>query len=266
MSKRPSDDGATPSRGLLRRRDFLTLGSMGVAGLWLGGLGRAAAAPLSPEAAASAVAPARPMSLGYLAGSDDLPNVIYLPRSILRPSTTARAQGGIGAIVPADGLPGGDTSLVGPPFQMKVHGLYPPNALSASRQPAMPLAIDLDVIFPPPDPVFPKPARFLAWSFRRHPGWDASPPVKFVFPLDWQVMPALEMRVTPAAGGPATVLATRFTLDEETGRPRLRRGVYLLGVNPQAWKQEMSLADLARIAPLKLLSVLVSFESYPVGT
>jgi hypothetical protein len=270
MPNRSRVADAVPQRErlLLRRRDFLTLGSMGLAGLWLGGLGRAEAALLGEES--RAVLPARPMSLGYLLGSEELPNVMRLPRSVLRPSKQPRsgspAQGILNEVVRADSLPRGDTSLVGPKFQMKIHGLYPPGALSASRRPAMPLAVDLDVLFPPPDPIFPRPARFLAWSFRRRPGWDPSPPTKFVFPLDWQVMPELEMKVTPADGKPATLLSTRFTLDYEPGRPRLRRGIYLLGLEPNAFEWDISLAELARVAPLKMLSVMISFETYPVGT
>ena len=263
----PVDVVAVPERLLLRRRDFLTLGSMGLAGLWLG-LGRAEAAMLG--GAARAELPAQPMSLGYFAGSEKLVNTIDLPRAVLSPSrrpvASTAVQGVLQSIVPADELSGGDTSLVGHTFQMKVHGLYPPRALAESRRAAMPLAIDLDVLFPPPDPIFPRKARFLAWSFRRRPGWDPSPPTKFVYPLDWQVMPEIELRVTPADGGPATVLATRFTLDDEVGRPRLRRGLYLLGLEPNEWQGEMALADLARTAPAKLLSVLISFEIYPAGT
>jgi hypothetical protein len=255
-----------PERLLLRRRDFLTLGSMGLAGLWLGGLGRAEASAVTPPLAL----PARPMSLGYLAGSGELPNVIYLPRSILRPSTRRRlgspAPGTVNEVVRADSLPGGDTSLVGHPLGMKIHGLYPPAAIAAKRWPALPLAVDLDVLFPPPDPVFPHPARVFAGSFRRRPGWDPSPPTKFLFPLDWQTMPELELKVTPADGRPATVLSTRFTLDYEPGRPRLRRGVYLLGLAQNAFEWDISLAELARVAPLEQLSVMISFETFPVGT
>jgi hypothetical protein len=164
---RVADDVPRREPALLRRRDFLTLGSVGLAGLWLGGLGRVEAASISPEAAAAAMR--RPMSLGYMAGSNLLPNVIYLPRSILRPSLKPRSSspGGGMVVVPADGLLGGDTSLVGHPLGIKIHGLYPPAALTAKRQPGLPLAVDLDVLFPPPDPVFPHPARFFAWSFRR---------------------------------------------------------------------------------------------------
>lgn len=266
-NRSPIVDSPSPrERLLLRRRDFLALGSVGVAGLWLGGLGRAdAGVPPAPV-----VLPARPMSLGYIEGSDQLPNVIYLPRSVLLPSTAPRAGGPadgiLNEITAADGLPDGDTALVGKPFRMKVHGLYPPGALTASRLPLMPLAIDLDVLFPPPDPVFPKPARFAAWSFRRTLGWNPSPPTKFVYPLDWQTMPQLEMRVTSADGGKVAVLTTQFTLDQEKGRPRLRRGLYLLGLSPGVFETDLALADLARVAPIKLLSVLISFETYPAGT
>jgi hypothetical protein len=265
---RAADAVFPPERHLLRRRDFLTLGSMGLAGLWLGGLGRAEGAALAE--AARAVLPAQPMSLGYFAGSEELPNTIDLPRTVLSPSSRpvagTPAQGVLSSIVPADGLSGGDTGLVGQTFQMKVHGLYPPKELAESRRAAMPLAVDLDILFPPPDPIFPKKARFLAWSFRRKPGWDPSPPTKFVFPLDWQALPEIEMKVTPADGETTTVLTTRFTLDAEPGRPRLRRGVYLLGLAPDSFEWDISLAELARVAPLERLAVMISFETYPVGT
>jgi hypothetical protein len=69
------------------------------------------------------------------------------------------------------------------------------------------------------------------------------------------------MRVKPADGGPPLALSTRFTLDYDAGRPRLQRGVYLLGLAPNAFDGDVSLADLARLAPQKQLSVMISFES-----
>ena len=65
---------------------------------------------------------------------------------------------------------------------------------------------------------------------------------------------------------PPTLLATRFTVDYEPGRPRLRRGVYLRGVALNAFREDISLAELARVAPETMLSVMISFETYPAGT
>ncbi|HXO20504.1 MAG TPA: hypothetical protein VOA87_11345 [Thermoanaerobaculia bacterium] len=260
----PKQDGAGALA--LDRRGFLVYGSLGIAGLWLGGFGAAApaaAATLAEES--TAVAAARPMSLGYVLGSEEIPNLRYLPRRIRSPRPSdAAAKGPVFNVVPADSLPSGDTSLVGRALRLKIHGLYPPDALAEARRSKLPLAVDLDVVFPAPDPVFPKPARFFAWSFRRRPGWEPSPPLSFVFPLDWQVMPQIDTTVTPAKGGQKLALSTRFTLDQDTGRPRLRRGVYLLGLAPDTWKADLSLPDLARTAPTGLVSILLSVESEPL--
>jgi hypothetical protein len=162
--------------------------------------------------------------------------------------------------VAAERLPLGDTSLVGRPLRLRIHGLYPPAALSPKRRQELPLSIDLDVIFPPPDPAFPRPLPFHAWSFRRAFGWNASPPVSFTFPLDWYVYPELQMTVVPAAGGAPITMTTRFTLDDDSGLPRLRRGLYLLGLRPGAWLAEGDLQKLGGRTPAELFSILISIE------
>jgi len=144
-------------------------------------------------------------------------------------------------------------------LRIRVDGLYPPQALDPKVWKKLPLAMDLEVLFPSPDPAFPQPLRFFAWSFRRQPGWDPSPPVRFRFPLDWQALPQFVLRVRPATGAPF-VMRTKFTVDNEPGRPRLRRGVYLFGAAPGVWDREMRLADLARWAPAELASVLISVD------
>src|SRR5262249_46254731 len=123
-----------------------------------------------------------------------------------------------------------------------------------------PLAVDLDAIFPSPNPALvPQPLRYEAWSFRRQP-WDLSAPVSFRFPVDWQVLPEIVLKVRNAAGT-TPELRTQFTLDDEPGKPRLLRGLYLLGLTPGAWRSGTSLNDLASGAPAELFSILVSFDS-----
>lgn len=164
-------------------------------------------------------------------------------------------------MVPAAELFQGDTELVGRPLQLRIDGLYPPAALVRKRRAELPVAIDLDVLFPPPEPaISQEPVRFHAWSFRRRPGWNPSPPIRFTFPLGWQELPEIEMRVVPAGGLPPVVLRTRFTFDDEPGIPRLQRGLYLLGTVPDVWRFPVSLQALARTAPLELVSVLMSIE------
>lgn len=247
-----ANEEGPPGRALLRRRDFLALSS---AGLLLPLVGDLAWAQSSETAT-------RPLSTGYIDGSEIFRDLHRLPKKVRRPLSVAaegeRAEASP-VIVPAAGLFQGDTSLPGRPLRIRIDGLYPPQALEPRLWKKLPLAVDLDVLFPSPDPAFPQPLRFFAWSFRRRPGWNPSPPIEFRFPLDWQALPQFVLKVRTAAGE-SLVLRTKFTLDAEPGRPRLRRGIYLLGAGPGVWDREMRLADLAKWAPAELASVLISMD------
>lgn len=242
-------------RPVLRRRDFLALGSAGL--LWpvVGDLAWAQA----PPGADGAV---RPLSAGYLEGSEVFRDLHRLPKKIRRPLSATSENGsaeGSPVVVPAASLFQGDTSLPGRPLRIRIDGLYPPQVIEPKLWKKLPLAMDLEVLFPSPDPAFPQPLRFFAWSFRRRPGWNPSPPVEFRFPLDWETLPQLVLRVLTASGD-HLALRTKLTLDNEPGRPRLRRGVYLLGAAPGIWDREVRLADVAKWAPAELASVMVSME------
>jgi hypothetical protein len=143
-----------------------------------------------------------------------------------------------------------------------VHGLYPPVALDRKRRREVPSAIDLEAIFPSSDPAFPAPLTFYVWSLRQKPGWNPSPPISYRFPLDWQVLPEFVLRVR-SSNGVSKVLRTKFTVDNEPGRPKLRRGLYVFGFDPRSWQSEVPVSDLARSAPAEMFSVLVSMESEP---
>lgn len=238
----------------VRRRDFLVLGSAGLAALCFGGTVQA-------QSLVTAEAAPRPMPVGFVAGSEAAPSLRKLPARIRRPRMPAEAgSNGLDyVVVPASSLPLGDTNLIGNPLRLTVHGLYPPGGISPKQWAELPLAIDLDVLFPSPDPMFPEPIRFFAWSFRRQPGWNPSPPVSFVFPLDWQALPELSMRVVSAKGEVRT-FRTRFTFDDETGQPRLMRGAYVLGTSPNAWRSNVALRALGPDTPSSFVSVLLSME------
>ncbi|HEX5758773.1 MAG TPA: hypothetical protein VF121_06225 [Thermoanaerobaculia bacterium] len=241
----------------IRRRDLVAFGSLALASPWV------AAVAHAQEALFGAAVPRA--TLGYIEETAFLGSLRKLPRAVRNPAA-ARLAEGAGTVVPAHHLPLGDTDLVGRPLRLTVHGLYPGAALRGDARRALPLAVDLDVLFPAPEPaISDAPIRFHAWSFRRRPGWNPSPPVSFVFPLDWYVYPVLEVRVVPRGGGAAVVMRTRFTLDDENGLPRLRRGVYLLGLAPEAWRTGMDLAELARTGPASRLSLLVSIDAEPLG-
>lgn len=240
----------------LGRREFLALGSAGLLSLCFGGAAEAQA--IAAESASQL------MSVGYLEGSGEAPRLRKLPLRIRQPRAAAQAGDATEyRVVPAASLPMGDTQLIGQPLRMTIHGLYPPGGLLPKKWNQLPFAIDLDVLFPSPDPAFPEPLRYFAWSFRRYPAWSPSPPVSFVFPLDWNALPELSMRFIPAEGGPAKTFRTRFTFDQESGRPRLMRGTYALGTSPNAWRSSVALQDLGPGTPASLVSVLVSMESEP---
>lgn len=242
----------------LRRRDFLALGSAGLLAPLFGDL--AWAAPLS---SASTAPQPLPMSLGYIDGSEGFKNFRRLPRKVRRPAALSEEETAASlVVVPAAGLFQSDTSMPGFPLRVHVHGLYPPVALEARRRKDVPQAIDLEAIFPSNDPASPAPLRFFVWSLRQTPGWDPSPPTSFRFPLDWQVMPQFVLRVREA-DGTTRVLRTKFTVDDESGLPRLRRGTYVLGLKAGVWDREVKLTDLASRVPAGMFSVLVSFESEP---
>jgi hypothetical protein len=248
-----SDNREVGRQAFLRRRDFLAFGSVGIASLCLGDFAWAQGAPAGG---------ALPLPVAYLDGSEMIRNLKHLPRSVRHPATEQgeKIAGEALRFTPADRVPLGDTNLVGRPLRLRIHGLYPPAALSPKRRRELPHAIDLDVLFPAPDPAFPEPARYQAWSFRRQHGWNASPPVSFPFPLDWYVYPEIEMKVTPADGGAPVTMRTRFTLDDESGLPRLRRGLYMLGLKPGTWRGEAELSKLGGVTPADLFSVLLSLE------
>jgi len=245
---------------LLRRRDFLALGSAGLLMPLFGNL--AWAESLTADATGVATLP---MSVGYIEGSEELPDLKRLPRMIRRPVPVAQEQANAASpvIVPAASLFQADTSLPGQPLRIRVHGLYPRvAAVERKRQRDVPPAVDLEAIFPSTDPAFPAPLLFYVWSLRQRPGWNPSPPTSFRFPLEWHALPEFVLRVR-GADGVSRVMRTKFTLDNEPGRPKLRRGVYVFGFDPRAWQREVPLSDLAGRAPAEMFSVLVSMESEP---
>src|SRR6185312_3311077 len=248
-----------PPSPLLRRRDFLALGSAGRLMPLFGNLAWAEA-----PASVSADGTVQTMSFGCLDGSEGIHDLKRLPRIVRRPAVSdGQSAEASPVIIPAPSLFQADTELPGQPLRIRVHGLYPPVAsVERKRQKDVPAAIDLEAIFPSADPAFPAPLPFYVWSLRQRPGWDPSPPVSFHFPLEWHVLPEFVLRVRGADGVPR-VMRTKFTLDNEPGRPKLRRGVYVFGCDPRAWQREVPLSDLAGRAPAEMFSVLVSTESEP---
>lgn len=257
MNSTDQSEPDQPSR--LRRRDFLVLGSVGLMMPVVGDL--AWAQPLAEMAGAEV----RPMPVGYIAESETFRSLRRLPRKVRRPLAGSGDKVGDASpvIIPAASLYQGDTNLPGRPLRIHIHGLYPETTLKLERPERIPQAVDLEVLFPSPDPYSPRPLRFYAWSFRKRPVWSPSPPVSFRFPLEWDVQPEMVLRIRTAEGLPL-VLRTKLTVDAEAGRPRLRRGAYLLGFNPGIWDHgEVKVTDLARRTPAEMVSILVSMDPEP---
>jgi len=279
-----SGDDRPPRLRPLRRRDFLALGSVAaltpVVGPWLAArpagaatLTDALSGPADAAAPAQArhggsrpPAPALPMSIAYLEGSELLENLRKLQPDLT--VLTVRRRGGTFTtgrhVLPSHSLPSGDPALVGGAVRMTVHDLYPRRLPDGPAAQQWPVAIDLDVLVPLLDPPPGSTALFHAWSYRRLPAEDRSARVSFVLWPDWYSDLGLNMRVVPpGAGSEPRLLQARFTLGSDKGRPRLLKGIYLLGLEPGTWEDDADLPDDAEQLPVERLSVLVTVE--PVG-
>lgn len=247
------------------RRDFLTLASAGAAGVWLQGL---------PAAFAQASRVDEPMSVGFLEGSEELESFQPLPWFLndkaLDEEAGFREEPGSMVVVPADRLALGDQALAGGYVEMCVHGLYPdfpPRRFKSFRN------AYLTVFFPPPEPTFERPAAFTAWGSLRLPARSTAAPVRFLLPLGIDGGFDLLLEVTydlQLEAGSKSVTAvvfsagTRFTVDWESGRPKLQRGLYLLGLAPEVWSSPIRLPDPGEKQRHELCSLAVSFEPVEV--
>lgn len=241
----------------LRRREFLLFGAAGAFGLWAEPL-ISASEPVPAVAPTVLDLPPAPLSVGFVEGSEFMPDVKGHAWSALRsglhpaemePRSRVR-------VVPAREVPIGDQMLASTTIEVKIHGLYPRTPIGRFD------AADLDVYFPSPDPASPDPIPFHAWSFRRRPAPSASPPVRFVLPLE--IDGGLELALTVTAlrpRGPAErrTYFTRFTVDWQEDRPKLQRGMYLLGLSP-AWEAERTLPGPGERFQMDLLSIAIGIE------
>lgn len=270
----------------LRRRDFLAWGSLAAlapltpwmnraaAAVSLGEDGGAADEPATAAngaRAASAAAPVRALSAGYMEGSGELDNLRKLAPdlrvlAVTRRGNTFQAER---SMMPAHELPSGDPSLVGGAVRLTVHDLYP-RFLPADPAVAArwATAVDLDVLVPVDDGPPGATARFLAWSYRRLPAEDRSARVSFLVWPDWTSKLSIVLRVVPAApegGDPAAapapqVLAATFSPGGEEGTPKLLKGIYLLGLRQGIWNEQLDLPDDPSQVPPERLSVLLTVE------
>ena len=144
-------------------------------------------------------------------------------------------------------------------WRTPIHGLCPLLGTSGANHNMLDYGMELDVLVPSPDgPPSANPLPFFAWSYRPV-GPSASQSISFVLPVERESPPELRLTVRPAAGEPVTYQA-RFTVDDEPGRPRLRRGLYLLPLAPQAWPRGDELGVWGGAALAQTPAILVSFD------
>ena len=235
----------------LRRRDFLALSSV------------AAGAALLPSlAAADALVRQQILSVGYLEGSDRLDDVFQLPWRDL-PEAEREAQ----LVVPADSLIAGDSSMAFSFIKIKLHGLFP---AMPPRKLATLSSACLTVYFHLPWLGLTEALPFHAWGARFGARPTSGSPVSFVVPtredgsleMAFDIMPQPNRDVVPRRA------QTDFTVDSWAGRPKLQRGIYLLGFETNTFARERQIpADPARMGstPWELCSLVMSVDHLEEG-
>lgn len=264
----------------LRRREFLLLGSAFAASPWLDRV--AAAAQVETDGNASPVL--EPASVGYLLGSDGYSSVTRLPWELGTPTVVDGVTGqDVKAlpmtVVPAASLDSGEPTLAAG-VRMSVRGLYP--GVDALEQ-GGPEVARLDVLYPRTEDGASNQPRFFAWTLRRSPAVNASPPVTFTVPIDPAVGLTIVVELAPEAAPPRAVSGIRRRLvrgepqvvarsvalspGAEPGAAKLRRGIYLVSLAAGTWERTVVLPPPGAFAP-DLLSIAFSIdalEATPAG-
>lgn len=214
----------------------------------------------------------QPMSVGFVEGSETWKSFKGLTAATLNRGVRTDPQQAAAAasVVPAASLIAGDQSLASEVVRVGVHGFYPiPNPLHVK-------SAYLTVYFPSPDPALRlAPLPFIAWGYKSRPAPDPAAPVRFVAPLGadgaldmlLEVTPAPQRSprrptVTPVPTAVGGRFTASFTVDWFGGRPRLQRGVYLLGLAPDTWASDRTLprTQSGQARPVELISLIVSFD------
>jgi hypothetical protein len=205
-----------------------------------GGSALAASAYLLPlsSVARAAVTAYDELPVAYVAGSghDDALGSISLEDGI----------DGRHRVIPARKMRRGDASLRETGIRVRVHGLYPTIAAHRYR------SIALDHVSPPPvggrDDL-----RFYAWTYNgtsKAPNLEFFVPASRERPLRFDVFSRIEGR----SGLRTWAASATFTTGTTAGRPRLKRGTYLLGANNIRWPADGSLPAM-RTRPLIVVSI-----------
>lgn len=198
-----------------------------------------------------------PLSVGFLAGSEQFESFRTLPWQGRDPENPPELE-----VIPAHQLDVGDQMLASETVKMTVHGLYP---RIAPRRVGNLKETNLLVMFPPEIPGLSGAHPFVAWGLRRLPARSRGARVSFPVPLreDGGLTLAVETTHGTSALAESRRYFTDFTVDWYADRPKLSRGLYLLGLNLGTWQQATRLPDPKESIRDELCSIVVSFEAMP---
>jgi hypothetical protein len=233
-----------PSGAPLRRRDFLALSSV------------AAGAALWPRAAAAQQLQmaVEPLSVGFLEDSDRLENVFELPWRDIPVEDRPEQR-----VVPAEALTMGDSAMAFRMVRIKIHGLYPsmPPARFANFA-----AAHFTIFYHVPWLGLVDPLPFHAWGGSFGPRPTQGAPLSFVVPTREDGSLEMSFDIIPARkrGIPPRRAVCDFTVDPWPGRPKLQRGIYLLGFDRTTFMKDQQLAPEPRTESWDMLSLAMSVE------
>jgi hypothetical protein len=237
------------SPGGVDRRTFLIGGGLLALSPWILGADLPALGGLGAGGALHRLARSGgpQLSVGYLDGAEPPATAAGLP------------FGGGGRVVPATALRSGERDLAGGAVRFRLLGATP--GLGAHRTIR---DVDLDALFPvaghdADDGLVP----FYAWTHRSHPQPKTSPGSTFPVPVGHG--PAVGFRLTvtrqgPSAGQAPAPSTAVFTTGREPGMARLRRGLYVLGLEPGAWSRPAALPHPDDPAWADLVSLVVAVD------
>jgi hypothetical protein len=276
----PFDDDDRFSRrttqpGSASRRDFVMLSAFAVAGSALAPLRGAAQSPSRGSRLQVGREEQANLSVGLVEGSESYPDFEVLPweTDVAWDDPLFREWWhDVPRVVPAEQVGLGDQEMVHTHVRLIVHGVYP-SVDSWWRQGIE--KVELQVLYPSTDPQVADPIPFVAWSYEGRPVPMPAQRVRFNVPIGADGTLGLLLRVRrvlagssgAATAGAAPVVArahsAALTVDWQDARPKLQRGVYLLGLGSDTWSRSARLPSPAERQRPELCSLAVSVE--PLG-
>lgn len=250
------------------RRDFLALGSFWAAATCLEGAtgeGLARQAGSAPAPQTSGLR-AGVMSVGYVEDSAPWAQTGRLPwdRQGLVPLDMGTLR-----VIPATSLSMGDSELGVTPPRVTVHGLYPglPNRSLIDT-------IWFDQVLPYVDPRTRSRLRFAAWTYKSRPAVNVGQVLSFRAQADpWlgfslavgTAAPLPKRIIEGASTAPARLrwFETYLISGSDWGRPKLKTGIYLMGLSEGTWGAEAILPQQGERPRTDLISIALSVRPGP---